>query len=174
MAKNTYMQLVGCGVTIAPYVPDALARKLEDTSCQNPARRPQLRVIPGGVREVGLSLGPEHVCSERVQRATKVVADDLRGRWEVLLALLAVALCAALVISWALSGQVGAAGAGEVALEEHVVMDGDSLWDISEAHPVEGLTTSEVIDLIREENDLFGTVIQPGQTILVPAQAGVA
>ena len=125
--ENTYMQLVGCGVTIAPYVPDALARKLEDTSCQNPARRPQLRVIPGGVREVGLSLGPEHVCSERVQRATKAVADDLRGRWEVLLALLAVALCAALVISWALSGQVGAAGAGEVALEEHVVMDGDSL-----------------------------------------------
>ena len=42
-------------------------------------------------------------------------------------------------------------------------MDGDSLWDISEAHPVEGLTTSEVIDLIREENDLFGTVIQPAR-----------
>jgi len=46
---------------------------------------------------------------------------------------------------------------------------GDTLWSIAETHPVEGLTTAQVVDTIASVNHLDGDVVAPGQTIEVPS-----
>jgi LysM repeat protein len=52
--------------------------------------------------------------------------------------------------------------------EEITVVSGDSLWDIAEEHPVDGLDTVETVDLIRRWNDLDSSMLTPGSTLLVP------
>ena len=50
------------------------------------------------------------------------------------------------------------------------VQAGDSLWTLAQAHPVEGLSTAQVADLIAETNGRDGALITPGETILVPTR----
>lgn len=51
------------------------------------------------------------------------------------------------------------------------VVSGDSLWELARAYPVQGLRTEQTVDLIRHLNALRSPVIQPGQRLLVPANA---
>jgi len=51
------------------------------------------------------------------------------------------------------------------------VQRGDTLWAIAAKHPVKGMTTAQVIDLLAETNDLQGGQIRPEETILVPTTA---
>lgn len=44
-----------------------------------------------------------------------------------------------------------------------------TLWELAVSHPVQGLSTAAMIDLIRERNSLSGTTLFVGQTVLVPA-----
>jgi len=48
---------------------------------------------------------------------------------------------------------------------------GDTLWNLATAHPVKGMTTAQVIDLVAEINHLDGGLIRPDETILVPTAA---
>ncbi len=48
---------------------------------------------------------------------------------------------------------------------------GDSLWTLAATHPVDGLTTAQVSDLLVEANHLEGPLVSPGQTIMVPAES---
>jgi LysM repeat protein len=50
------------------------------------------------------------------------------------------------------------------------VKAGDSLWTVAAAHPVAGMSTAQVADLLTTSNDLSGQLIRPGQVILVPSQ----
>ena len=52
---------------------------------------------------------------------------------------------------------------------EIYVRSGDSLWNIAVDHPIEGLTTDEAVDVIREWNDLTSATLFPGSSIIVPA-----
>jgi len=45
---------------------------------------------------------------------------------------------------------------------------GDTLWTLAATHPVEGMTTAQVIDLVAEINHLQGGLIRPNETIFVP------
>lgn len=47
-----------------------------------------------------------------------------------------------------------------------------TLWEIAAEHPVEGLSTAETVDVIREENGLSSSTLHAGQTLVVPANAG--
>ena len=48
------------------------------------------------------------------------------------------------------------------------VRGGDSLWAIAEAHSIDGLSTQQTSDVIREVNDLASGALVPGMTLLVP------
>lgn len=48
---------------------------------------------------------------------------------------------------------------------------GQTLWTIAAAHPVDGLTTQQNVDLIASLNGLRGT-LSTGSVIRVPNQAG--
>jgi hypothetical protein len=49
------------------------------------------------------------------------------------------------------------------------VRSGDSLWTLATSHPVEGLSTAQLADLLAEANGLQGQVLVPGQMIRVPS-----
>jgi Tfp pilus assembly protein FimV len=48
------------------------------------------------------------------------------------------------------------------------VRSGDSLWTLATAHPVEGLSTAQLADLLAEANGLSGRALIPGQVIRMP------
>lgn len=58
-----------------------------------------------------------------------------------------------------------------ISYESVSVDAGEGLWQIAESHPVEGLTTQQVSDLISEHNGLATATLQPGQDLEVPAQS---
>jgi LysM repeat protein len=51
------------------------------------------------------------------------------------------------------------------------VTAGDSLWMLAADHPVEGLTTAQVSEILMEANHLEAPLVTPGQTILVPVES---
>ena len=57
------------------------------------------------------------------------------------------------------------------ALATLKVRAGDSLWTLAATHPIDGLTTRQVSELLVEANDLEGPLVIPGQTILVPVES---
>jgi nucleoid-associated protein YgaU len=71
-----------------------------------------------------------------------------------------------------LANAVGAreAGTGEVAVDHgsHLVVAGDTLWDIAAAHTAPGEDVRRVVYEIQRLNDLDGSVILPGQVLQVP------
>jgi LysM repeat protein len=48
------------------------------------------------------------------------------------------------------------------------VESGDSLWTIARAHPIDGLKTDQVVELIRNANELGDSVVYAGQVLEVP------
>ena len=48
------------------------------------------------------------------------------------------------------------------------VRAGDSLWTVAAQHPVEGMSTAQLVDLLANANGLHGRGVRPGQTIVVP------
>lgn len=48
------------------------------------------------------------------------------------------------------------------------VVPGDTIWSIAEAHKPSGTQTSDVVDWIREENDLTTSNLNIGQNLIVP------
>ena len=55
-----------------------------------------------------------------------------------------------------------------VPLCEIAVGSGDSLWSIAEAHPVEGVSTPELVAWLKEANGLESSALGLGQTLSVP------
>jgi len=49
------------------------------------------------------------------------------------------------------------------------VQTGDTLWTLAAQHPVEGMSTAEVADMLAKENGLAGCSLVPGQVIVVPS-----
>jgi hypothetical protein len=48
------------------------------------------------------------------------------------------------------------------------VQSGDTLWTLAAQHPIAGMTTAQVADLLAESNGLPTRMVLPGQVILVP------
>ncbi len=51
------------------------------------------------------------------------------------------------------------------------VQQGGTLWGIARSHPVPGLSTAEIIELIRTENGLDSSRLYAGQSLRVPSTA---
>lgn len=80
-----------------------------------------------------------------------------------LLLLCAVALIAALVMS---TGRVAHGSANSRMIR---VEPGQTLWDLARTHRIEGHSTAQTVDAIRAMNDMKGSDLVAGDTVLVPA-----
>lgn len=56
----------------------------------------------------------------------------------------------------------------EVETCEIEVASGDSLWSLAERYGVDGLDTSQLVDLLIEWNGLESATLQPGMLLVVP------
>ena len=90
----------------------------------------------------------------------------------------ALALCVSLVIAislafvWHVSDAAQARRRQEALSQADVaivtVLPGDSLWQIAQEHPVPGLTTDELVHVIREDNCLASAELQVGMQLEIP------
>lgn len=48
---------------------------------------------------------------------------------------------------------------------------GQSLWEIAQAHPIDGRSTAETVEYIIARNGLDDSTLQPGTALQVPATA---
>lgn len=114
-----------------------------------------------------------HMCRFR-PTARDLARDQARSLRGAMLVACALVACVCALFVWAMRADaapvIHAQGTvSGVVYESIVVQEGDSLWGLSEEHPVYGMTTREVVRLVFERNALATSVIQPGQTLLVPA-----
>ena len=118
-------------------------------------------------RSTSLNRRIGHPTRRRGRGATHAL--ESRGCYSVfsgkveLAVLLAIAVM--LVLGALLTG--GTHGSPPSLLSEKVKV-GESLWAIAQRHPVEGLSTSQSVDLLTSLNHLDEDSISPGQTLLVP------
>lgn len=125
----------------------AIAFASTGTSQASAYIRPQFRVIARGL---------SHVRRQPVARA-------FVGAF---IGLLVVAM-SWLYVDEAAQARIDAALA-QTTLQEVTVMPGDTLWEIAEQHPVEGCTTSQLVDYIRCVNDLSQLSLSVGMRLEVP------
>ncbi len=84
--------------------------------------------------------------------------------------LLTVAVAALFLL---LAGTVGAgSGSDVVTTQQHVVRSGETLWQIARAHTAVGADVRDTVDEIRAMNALDGTLIYPGDLLVVPLFEG--
>ena len=131
---------------------------------------PSFSVIPGGLscRAASRSYVSPHV----VQESSGILSHARsRAMGRLVAALTCIAFgCALIAIGGSIISSVRRAQTIEsVSYERVSVRPGDSVWSISEAHPVDGLSTQDVEDLIQEQNGLQNLSLQPGVTLLVPS-----
>ena len=71
-----------------------------------------------------------------------------------------------------LANAVGASGSeatdGSVEHGSHLVVAGDTLWDIAAEHTIPGEDVRRGVFEIQRLNDLEGSMIHPGQVLRVP------
>lgn len=126
------------------------------------APRPRLTVIEGRA-------------GERFQGYMPELVIDAQRHGNVLAVVAACFVCLLLTVSLAIGWSVitgRAAMADEafshVEMEEVAVEAGDSLWTIAERHAVDGMTTRELVDRLKELNDTGSQPLQPGDVLMVP------
>ena len=89
-----------------------------------------------------------------------------------------VALAVALTLFFVLATSIFSArhaayaeSASNVTYETVRVQSGDSLWSLAQEHPIEGLSTQETSDMIRNVNHLEKGSLDAGAHLKVPARS---
>lgn len=109
----------------------------------------------------------------RPMRSAAVPAGQLRltrrGRLVIFLGALFVAFALAFVVMGGSSASSETAGGGTPAATERIVVaPGQTLWQIAEAHAVDG-DVRGAVDAIEELNALDSAMLTAGQELFVPA-----
>ena len=136
-------------------------------SCASAPSRSYLRVLDGGERETG----PASIQGYRTRpRAQTAQPTHSRSALDVIVTILLVgALVFIVTATCLLPGDVpSTADIAAVPVEIVSVAHGDTLWSLSEQHPIDGLTTRQCVQWIMERNGLESTLLTPGQAIWVP------
>lgn len=114
----------------------------------------------------------EHLSDLKSAAKTRVAPSRLpRDTAQLLMASLALVLTL-IATSWvadALRTSRRATILDVVPLCEIAVGSGDSLWSIAETHPVEGVSTPELVAWLKEANGLESSALGLGQTLSVPS-----
>lgn len=82
--------------------------------------------------------------------------------------LLIAAIAVSITIAAGRSYLVRSAAIDSLEFENVTVEAGDSLWSIAERSAVPGLSTDELVQVVRDHNGLQTSTLQPGQVIAVP------
>lgn len=134
------------------------------------AGKPSFSVVPGGlVNEPSLQVIHPRLAVQD-SRATKNPVQ-VRAKARLVAAATFIVLgCTFIAVGSSMIAFARRAQAIEnVSYERIRVHPGDSIWSISEEHPVDGLSTQDVEDLIQEQNGLQRLSLQPGVTLVVPS-----
>ena len=139
-----------------------LALKLETTAA------PAFTVVKGGRSGFQtLPVKPAH--SQRVARTSTPAVLKVST-----IVALAVALTLFFVLATSIFSARHAAYAesvSNVTYETVRVQSGDSLWSLAQEHPIEGLSTQETSDMIRDVNHLEHGSLDAGAHLKVPARS---
>ena len=134
---------------------------------QTPAA-PAFTVVKGG-RSSFQSLPGKPARSQRVATTSAPVA---------LKASTIVALAVALTLFFVLATSIFSArhaayaeSVSNVTYETVRVQSGDSLWSLAQEHPIEGLSTQETSDMIRDVNHLEHGSLDAGAHLKAPARS---
>lgn len=138
-----------------------------------PESAPQLSVVNGSASSKVVAPAPCQMFAPAVyarSSAPRLCASPART---VVLCLMAIivscSLFAAFVRSFDDSTFVEAMSVHPAHVIE--VDEGDSLWQIAECNAVQGLSTAETVELIRQWNDLDSGMLVPGMELSVPVTA---
>ena len=114
--------------------------------------------------------GPAQATDTHQQEPQRVVlsrANSIAIATVIVVAMVVMLAASCFVDSMAASQRAGLFEAADTAVIR--VAEGQSLWGIAEAHPVEGCSVQDVISYIKEVNDLSTSTIFAGQQLIVPA-----
>ncbi len=126
-------------------------------------------VVPGGLSQTSFSDSLAAKCPNSAVREVVPTRSPAKSRFVAVTSIFAVA-CIVVALSTAVISSIDRSVAlGSVSYERIEVKPGDSIWAISEAHSVDGLSTQDVQDLIAEQNGLKKLSVEPGQVLLVPS-----
>lgn len=106
------------------------------------------------------------------QKTRAAEAGGRNLRMQRLMLVFIAALAAVVMVSSTLvrltatANALQSAGNAELALV--VVASGDTLWSICEAHPVEGMSTYQLVSYVQSINDINPSSLQPGDLIQIP------
>lgn len=118
---------------------------------------PAFTVIDGGAMRV-----PE-------SRASRVQAPRTARVWIVgVLSVAAIAVCVWLA-SLVASQHAYDAALASAPRTQMTVSSGDTLWSIADEHGIEGLSTQDTVQILRQWNGLSQSSLNPGMTLEVPA-----
>ena len=129
---------------------------------------PQLTVIDGALANP-FSVAKKPSVSPRGRSATH--AQPVASTKVFALVVLVFVLVALPVCVLASMNDARTAAIDSITYETVSIQAGDSVWSLAQEHGVDGLTTQDVSEVISEANDLSGKILQPGQTVKVPASA---
>lgn len=103
----------------------------------------------------------------------RVVETKKQGRIGITRGQALIFLVAFAFFFYILSGFVFASeGVPEVQLKEVTVQPGDSLWKLAVRYQEKaGMDVQELIDLMKEINDLDSAIIYPGQNLHIPVKS---
>ena len=134
------------------------AIRINENTAVSVDQRPKLRVIEGGLSQ-----------SKKCNHVRAFALPTVR---ELAIAAVMVALVAAFF--FACSAQDAQAHSrvddmlASAQYETVTVVSGDTLWGIAEDHSVDGVTTANMVDVIREANHLESACLHGGMQLLVP------
>ena len=134
------------------------AIRINENTAVSVDQRPKLRVIEGGLSQ-----------SKKCNHVRAFALPTVR---ELAIAAVMVALVAAFF--FACSAQDAQAHSrvddmlASAQYETVTVVSGDTLWGIAEDHSVDGFTTANMVDAIREANHLESACLYGGTQLLVP------
>jgi hypothetical protein len=115
----------------------------------------------GSLQKGLTSHGPAAPARRRPRGATRSRSPHVSAEW-MALAVVVVAILAT-AVAFATESLPDEVSTRAVRVEQ-----GDSLWVLASANPVEGLSTAETAELIRQANGMQGAVVHAGQLIQVP------
>lgn len=137
------------------------------TEALQPQQRRRLVLIDGG-REANSPQSPRTYHEQATSSPSRVITTA-QGILAFCLALaVVIAVFSATLIKDSLLVSARDEALSGVAFEEVVVLPGESLWQIAESHPVEGVPTSDVVTFILETNSLTSSSLSVGQHLMVP------
>jgi hypothetical protein len=118
--------------------------------------QPRLRVFQGG-------------CTG--DASSSVQERELRSRVRGLI-IVAAMVCAVSLAGIGISGAAQSSQRNEALGQAQVatvsVASGDTVWSIAESHPVQGVSTSDLVQWISERNGLGGSPLSVGQQLQIP------